>query len=145
MRNFPGIVFTWTQTYREIFKSALVCLVGKGNIVLQKTAPWWVCFFFCFSFQTRKHLALIKFYNAAVQLFLKTFRKFAGKNLWFFKMASQTAIFLSVFQTPFYGCLQTLHKKAFLWIMTLLDAKIPEPSKICLSVTAFSFLSIIKS
>ena len=24
--NFQGIVFLWTQTYREIFKSALVCL-----------------------------------------------------------------------------------------------------------------------
>ena len=26
MRNFPGIVFIRTQTYREIFKSALVYL-----------------------------------------------------------------------------------------------------------------------
>ena len=26
MRNFPGIIFIWKQTYREIFKSALVYL-----------------------------------------------------------------------------------------------------------------------
>ena len=26
MQNFQGIVFTWTQTYKEIFKSALVYL-----------------------------------------------------------------------------------------------------------------------
>ena len=26
MRNFQGIIFIWTQTYREIFKSALVNL-----------------------------------------------------------------------------------------------------------------------
>ena len=26
MRNFEGIVFIWTQTYSEIFKSALVYL-----------------------------------------------------------------------------------------------------------------------
>ena len=26
MRNFQGIVFIWTQTYAEIFKSALVYL-----------------------------------------------------------------------------------------------------------------------
>ena len=26
MRNFQGIVFIWTQTYTEIFKSALVYL-----------------------------------------------------------------------------------------------------------------------
>ena len=26
MGNFQGIVFIWTQTYREIFKSALVYL-----------------------------------------------------------------------------------------------------------------------
>ena len=37
----------------------------------------------CFSFQTRKDLVLVKFcYNGTVQRFLKTFRKFAGKRLW---------------------------------------------------------------
>ena len=36
----------------------------------------------CFSFQNRTDLVLVKFYfNAAVQRFLKTFRKFAGKRL----------------------------------------------------------------
>ena len=34
-----------------------------------------------FSFQTRKDLPLVKFYNAAVRKFLKTFTKFAGKRL----------------------------------------------------------------
>ena len=38
-------------------------------------------FFLSFSFQARKHLALVQFYNAAVRRFLKTFRKFAGKRL----------------------------------------------------------------
>ena len=37
----------------------------------------------CFSFQTRKDLVPVTFcYNAAVQRFLKTFRKFAGRRLW---------------------------------------------------------------
>ena len=37
----------------------------------------------CFSFQNRTDLVLVKFcFNAAVQRFLKTFRKFAGKRLW---------------------------------------------------------------
>ena len=27
MQNFPGIVFIWAQTYREIFKSVLVISV----------------------------------------------------------------------------------------------------------------------
>ena len=32
MQNFEGIiVFTWTQTYREIFKSALVYLEDSGR------------------------------------------------------------------------------------------------------------------
>ena len=29
MRNFQGIVFTWIQTYRKIYKSALVYLYGE--------------------------------------------------------------------------------------------------------------------
>ena len=37
----------------------------------------------CFSFQTRIDLFLVKFYyNTAVRRFLKTFRKFARKRLW---------------------------------------------------------------
>ena len=33
-----------------------------------------------FLFQTRKDLALVKFYDAAVRRFLKTYRKFAAKS-----------------------------------------------------------------
>ena len=40
-----------------------------------------VCLFVCFSFQTRKDLALVKFYDAAVRRFLKSFRKYALKRL----------------------------------------------------------------
>ena len=32
MRNFQGIVFAWTQTYRETFKCALVYLQERGKI-----------------------------------------------------------------------------------------------------------------
>ena len=32
MRNFQGIVFTWTWTYIEIFKSALVYFNKKAKI-----------------------------------------------------------------------------------------------------------------
>ena len=59
----------------------------------------------CFSFQTRKDLVLAKlYYNATVQRFLKSFRKFAGKRLrWkpflgkfkLFKMDSGKGFFIS--------------------------------------------------
>ena len=81
--------------------------------------------FSCFSFQTRAELVPIKFYyNAVVRRFLKTFRKFAEKRLWWkpflrkfklFKMDSVKGVFLSVFRTPFYGCFQTLNRNAFLF------------------------------
>ena len=79
--------------------------------------------FLFFSFQTRKDLALVKFYNATVRRFLKTFTKFAGKRLLcrpflvkfqFFKMDSAKGVFQSVFPTPFYGCFQTLNRNKFL-------------------------------
>ena len=86
-------------------------------------------FFFlssCFSFQTRADLVLVKFYyDGAFRHFLKTFRKFTGKRLWskpflgkfkLFKMDSGKGVFLSVFRTPFYGCLQTLNRShSFQW------------------------------
>ena len=60
---------------------------------------------YCFSYQTRKDLVLVKFYyNAAVRRFLKTFRKFAGKRLWMRPFLGKLFVFLSVFRTPFYGC-----------------------------------------
>ena len=72
----------------------------------------------CFSSQTRIDLVLVKFYcNAAVWRFLKTFRKFAGKRLWWkrylgkfklFKMDSGKGVCLSVFWKPFSGYFQTL-------------------------------------
>ena len=103
----------------------------------------------CFSFQTRADLVLVKFfYNAAVWRFLKTFRKFARKRLWWkpflenfklFKVDSGKGVFLSVFRTPFYGCYQTLNRNAFLWIITLFGANTPESSKICQKVEAFSY------
>ena len=86
----------------------------------------------CFSFQTRADLVLVKFYfNAAVQSFLKTFRKLAGKRLWWkrflgkfklFKMDSCKSVFLSVFRIPFYGCFQTFNGNAFLSMITLFGA-----------------------
>ena len=38
MRNFRVTVFTWAQTYREIFKSALVCLWQCGLLWFNKNA-----------------------------------------------------------------------------------------------------------
>ena len=54
----------------------------------------------CSSFQTRKDLVLVKFYYiAVVRRFLKTFRKFAGKRLWWkpflFKVDSGKDFFIS--------------------------------------------------
>ena len=95
----------------------------------------------CFSFQTRTDLVLVKFYyNVAVRHFVETFRKFVGKRLWWkrflrkfklFKMDSGKGVFLSVSRTPFYGCLQTLNRKEFLWMITLFGANTTESSKIC--------------
>ena len=56
----------------------------KGNILVKKKRRQLsgeLFFFLWFSFQTRKDLALIKSYNAAVWSFLKTFRKYALKRL----------------------------------------------------------------
>ena len=92
----------------------------------------------CFSFQTRTDL--VKFYyNPAVWRFLKTFRKMAGKRLWWkiflakfklFKMDSGKGVFLSVFQTPFCGCFQTFNRNAFLWMIILFGENTTESSKI---------------
>ena len=35
MRNFQGMIFIYTQTYREIFKSALVYLYVVGQLMRQ--------------------------------------------------------------------------------------------------------------
>ena len=97
----------------------------------------------CFSFQIRTDLVLVKFFhNAAVRRFLKTFRKFAGKRLWwkpFSEKDSGKGVFLSVLWTSFYRCYQTLNKNAFLWI-TLFGANTPKLWKICQKVEAFLFL-----
>ena len=87
---------------------------------------------YCFSYQTRKDLVLVKFYyNAAVRRFLKTFRKFAGKRLWMRPFLGKLFVFLSVFRTPFYGCFQKLSRNTFLWMIKLFGANTPESSKIC--------------
>ena len=49
----------------------MYCLLGK-----KKTTSRWVLFFLCFSFQIRKDLALVKFYNVTIRRFLKTFGKY---------------------------------------------------------------------
>ena len=96
-----------------------------------------------FSLKIRRDLVLVKFfYNAAVRRFLKTFRKFAGKRLWwkpFSEKDSGKGVFLSVLWTSFYRCYQTLNKNAFLWI-TLFGANTPKLWKICQKVEAFLFL-----
>ena len=104
----------------------------------------------CFSIQTRTDLVLVKcYYNAVVRRFLKTFRKSAGKRLWWkpflgkfklFKMDSGKGVYLSIFWTPFHGCIQTLNRNAFLWMITLFDANTPESSKIFQKVEAFFYL-----
>ena len=103
-----------------------------------------------FSFQPRKDLVLVKFYyNAVFRRFLKTFRKFAGKRLWWkpflgkfklFKMDSGKGVFLSVFRIRFYGCFEILNRNAFLLMITLFGANTPESSKIFQKVEAFSYL-----
>ena len=102
-----------------------------------------------FSFQTRTDLVLAKFYfSAAVRRFLKTFRKIAGKRLWWkpylgkfklFKVDSGKGVFLSVFRAHVSGCFQTLNRYAFIWMITLSGAYTPESSKICQKVEAFSY------
>ena len=102
-----------------------------------------------FSFDTRTNFVLVKFYyNPAVRHFLKFFRTFPGKQLWWktflgkfklFKMNSGKSVLLSVFQTPFYGCFQTLNRNTFLWMITLFGANAPESSKLCQKVKAFSY------
>ena len=74
----------------------------------------------CFSFQTRKGLVLVKFwYNAAVRRFLKTFRKYTGKRLWWklflgklklFKMDSGKGFFISFLNT-------------FLWLLPNIEQR----------------------
>ena len=54
-------------------------------------------------------------------------------------MGSGKGFVLPVFQTPFYGCFQTLNGNAFLWMITLFGASTPESSKTCQKVEAFSY------
>ena len=93
-------------------------------------------------------LFLALFLYAVVGKFLKTFRKFTGKRLWcrtflgkfqFFKMDLAMASFYQFSKYKFYGCIQTLNKYAFLWMITLFGAKNPESSKICQTIIAFSY------
>ena len=126
-------------------------LTKRKHFIPKKEGSFLMSWFIscCFSFQTMTDLVLVKFYyNAALRSFLKTFRKFAGKRLWWkpflgkftlFKMDSDKGVFLSVFQTPFYVCFQTLKKNAFLWMITLFGANTPESSKIFQKVEAFSY------
>ena len=70
-------------------------------------------FFLRLSFQTRKNLALVKFYNAAIRRFLKTFvfRKFAGKRL-------------SVLQNGLsHGCLPISFPDTILWLLPEIEQK----------------------
>ena len=64
--------------------------------------------------------------------------RFLGKFK-LFKMDSGKVLFLSVFRSPFYGCLQTLNRSAFLKMITLSGANIPESWKIYQKVEAFSY------
>ena len=36
MRNFQGFAFMWTQTYREIFKSVLMCINVQGQFLNER-------------------------------------------------------------------------------------------------------------
>ena len=56
-----------------------------------------------------------------------------------FNVDSGKGLFLSVFQTPFYGYFQTLNRKAFILVITLFGANTPEPSKICQKVEALPY------
>ena len=87
----------------------------------------------CFYFQTRTDVVLVKFYyNADIRRFLKTFRKPAGKRLWWkpflakfklFKIDSGKGIFLSVFRSPLYGCFQTFNRNTFIWMTNIVRCK----------------------
>ena len=59
-------------------------------------------------------------------------------------MDSGKGVFLSVFQTPFYGCFQTLNRNTFLWMIMLFGTNIPEPPKICQKVKAI-FCQILRN
>ena len=87
----------------------------------------------CFYFQTRTDVVLVKFYhNADIRRFLKTFRKPAGKRLWWkpflakfklFKIDSGKGVFLSVFRSPLYGCFQTFNRNTFIWMTNIVRCK----------------------
>ena len=107
----------------------------KGSILFQERENIF-CFFLCFSFQTRKDLPLVKIYNATIRHFLKTFRKFTVKRLWwrlflgkfqFFKWTQPPASPNS-FGTLFYGRFQILF-----------GLKIPNSSKVCQTLVVFSY------
>ena len=46
-RNFQGVIFLWTQTYREIFKSALLYLYRISSVNVTKSAGNWILFVQC--------------------------------------------------------------------------------------------------
>ena len=63
------------KTFINEFKEKETFTPKKEDSVLMS-----LFFSSCFSFQTRTDLVK-SYYNAAVQRFMKTFRKFAGKRL----------------------------------------------------------------
>ena len=105
-------------------------------------------FLFLFLLSNLKRFSSSYVLQCSSATFLKTFRKIGEKHLlWrplivkfkFCKMDSATGVFLSLFQTPFYGCFETLNRSAFVLMLTMFGANIPESSKACQTVVVFSF------
>ena len=67
---------------------------------------------YCFFYQTRKDLVLVKFCcNAAVRCFLKTFRKFAGNACEWDHFQESNSSFYQFSEQLFKGCFQKLSRK----------------------------------
>ena len=112
----------------------------------KKTTPWWVFFFLCFSLQTRKDLAVVKFHNVAVRCFLKTFSVYDASMMWrlflvkfwFFNMDSATGLSIS-FPNTFLWLLPKIESNFFEWD-NIVGEKTPESSKICQTAIRFTYL-----
>ena len=77
------------------------------------------CFFLCLSFQTRKDLVLVKFYDATVRRVFKTFRTFVGKTLSVIQNGSNL------------GCLRVRFLNTILWLLPNIEKKrIPQNDNI---------------
>ena len=105
MRKFQGIIFTWTQTCREIFKSALVYLCFLGQIGMEVNKPWkfWShCHQIFISVKTIRYLCLTVHFKVIISLLVYQFNRATKVQAWIICKMVYFGIFYCPYRPPIY-------------------------------------------